>query len=72
MACKPKPVSIDTKLQALGEVAKTVKSNTQIAKTNMVSETRNIFASCLPLMAKYQAINIIKQGYFNQISLMRR
>ena len=32
MASKRKPVSIDTKLQALDEVDKKVKSKTQIAK----------------------------------------
>ena len=56
MARKYKAVSIDTKLLAIHEVDKKGK--------NMLSETRNTFAPCLPFMAKHQAVHAIKHGYF--------
>ena len=48
MATKPKPVSIDTKLQVVDEIDKKVKSN-QRRGTH------------LPFIAKHQAVHVIKR-----------
>jgi len=81
MASKRKPVSADTKLQALDEVDKKLNLTLKLLK-NILSHvahcqtdeeqgcleksSRNTSAPCLPFVAKHQAIHGIKQpGYFH-------